>query len=705
MDFETRSECDLPAVGGRAYVRDESTELLVACAIDSRLDPSPIYVWSPWLALGVPIRGWEVGGADLQAMGFDPASLLWLPPAADLPVPLARAAAGGVPLVAHNAAVFDELAWDALGYPPATFLDSMPRARRRGLPGGLESIGELTTGVGKDPIGSRVQKLLSEPIRKGPMRGRFVPPDAARLSAVARYCARDVLLLAAAWADERLGDPHPDDRALAVHEVVNARGILVDVAAAQRLRRESELQQAEAIRAAEEATGGEVTAPVLSSPLRLQRWLISKKIMAPDATRSTMERILAAPDVSPAVRAAVVARLAVARVTDDKIDGLLRHACPDNRLRDMYSYWGAHTGRFTAHGVQTQNFKTPRVAIKEDVYDEPSLAPAVAVEQDITVQEMFGSMLRGLFIAPEGLMLGVIDYSSVEARKLLWLARDEAGLAEIEEDDREAEDAAREGRKPRSDSYRRLAARIYSCEVGEVTKDQRQAGKVGVLACGYQGGPDALTRMAEKAKIDLAAAGVTAEQVVEAWRDANPLVAGRARGTWTTPDGRPIVTRKGGIWRACHALAGEIARGERSEGEASRCRWYRDGRHLVIELPSRRPLVYREVRWEKAPTKWGGEADAVTYQSPRGYRTATYGGKLVENIDQASCRDLMVAAMAELEERGIPVVMHTHDEIVFEHETQEQFDEAMRVVSSPPKWAAGLPLRGEGGRGRRYRKP
>lgn len=709
IDFETRSECDLPAVGGRAYVRDESTELLVACAVDARFDPSPVYCWSPWLGLGVQIRGWEVGAADVEALGFSPASLTWAAPTAGFPEPLAEAATAGVPFVAHNAATFDALAYRGLGYPEATFLDSLPRFRRRGLPGGLDHAGEWLLGRGKDQTGSKVLKLLSEPIKKGPLRGRFVPPDAPRLSAVTRYCARDVLILAAIWLDERLGDPHPDDPVLALHERINARGACVDAEAARRIRRESERRQVEAIQQAFELTGGEVTAAMLSSPVRLQRWLLRRGVMAPDATRSTMERILEGSE-DPAVRAAVGARLAVSRITDDKIDALLRRVCPDMRLRDMYGYWGAHTGRWTAHGVQTQNFKTPRKAILEDVYDEPGLAPAVAVEHDTTVEEILGQMLRGLFIAPPeepDVDLGVIDYASVEARMLLWCARDAEGLESVREDDDEGHAAAREKRKPRTDAYRRLAARIYSCEVHEVTGEQRQAGKVGVLACGYQGGPDALTRMAEKSKIDLAAAGVTAEQVVEAWRDANPLVAGRAKGTWTTPDGRVVVTRKGGIWRRCHQLVGEIARGETQEGEAARCRWLRDGAHLVCVLPSGRPLVYRDVLWEKVPPKWGGDPQpSTTYRSARGYRTATYGGKLVENVVQAACRDLLTDAALKVDGVGrIRVVMHTHDELCFEHRGQEEFDRVLSAVSTAPVWAEGLPLRGDGARGRRYRKP
>lgn len=124
---------------------------------------------------------------------------------------------------------------------------------------------------------------------------------------------------------------------------------------------------------------------------------------------------------------------------------------------------------------------------------------------------------------------------------------------------------------------------------------------------------------------------------------------------------------------------------------------------LVCRLPSGRPLYYRDI--ELAQTS-DGRRPKLTYASDGG-RTATYGGKLVENIVQATARDILAAALVALERASIPVVLHVHDEIVCEvahHQAEAMLEKIRTIAAQPPTWASDLPLSVSGFTSERYRK-
>ena len=84
-------------------------------------------------------------------------------------------------------------------------------------------------------------------------------------------------------------------------------------------------------------------------------------------------------------------------------------------------------------------------------------------------------------------------------------------------------------------------------------------------------------------------------------------------------------------------------------------------------------------------------------ESKKWMRIETYGPKLVENIVQATARDLLALAMLRLRDAGFDIVMHIHDEAVLEvPEGVSSVDEVCRIMAVAPDWAAGLPLRADG---------
>jgi len=289
IDWETRSRCDLRAEGGWRYTAHESTEVVCGVALDTRTDPAVVYAWSPFAG---PLKRWHLDSKYLAQLNTPADAIRYAEPLLGwgegaYPPALLDAAAAGVPFVAHNAP-FDRGVWDGLGLPETTWLDSLSRARRRGLPGGLGKIGETLYGLGKDTQGAKVMRLTMAPTRSGD----FLDPDGPRLSSIVRYCLRDVMLLAAMWHDEGLGDPHPDDATLEAHWSIDRRGVLVDLEAAQSLLNVEAMHVAASVEAAATATGGDVTLTMLRSPSALGRWLASKGYPVEDTTSATIQELL-----------------------------------------------------------------------------------------------------------------------------------------------------------------------------------------------------------------------------------------------------------------------------------------------------------------------------------------------------------------------------------------------------------------------------
>lgn len=304
--------------------------------------------------------------------------------------------------------------------------------------------------------------------------------------------------------------------------------------------------------------------------------------------------------------------------------------------------------------------------------------------------EQIGALIRQCFVSERGELV-VADFAQIEPRTTLWLAGDEGNL----------EVFRRQDAKVGPDAYLVAASRLYGEPVTDKADKRRQAGKVAVIACGYQAGPDTVEKWAAKQGIDLAGAGTSGVAIVESWRGSTPLVAGREVGREFLDDkGRIRQVRKGGFWRQIENQAWLAI-----EGEDGRPFYYEKG-DLFYELPSGRYLRYRQARIEPVLKPGGKVKDAITFfNAEKNRRTSTYGGKLTENVVQAIDRDLLAAAIVRVENEVAPVVMHTHDELVADSADPEgDLVRILKIMTTPPAWAAGLPIAAEGGHHRRYAK-
>jgi DNA polymerase len=282
-----------------------------------------------------------------------------------------------------------------------------------------------------------------------------------------------------------------------------------------------------------------------------------------------------------------------------------------------------------------------------------------------------------MITAAPGNELIAMDFSAVEARVLAWLAGEEKVL-----------DIFRTHGK----IYEHAAAGIFGKSIEKITKDERQIGKVAVLALGYQGGVGAFQSMANIYGVQVE--DTRADNIKKAWRNSHKNIV----TFWHDLEHAAInaVLYEGKVFTA--------------GAQGREVRFKKDGSILICQLPSKRKICYPFATVRETETQWGDLRPTLFYYTSFGTnwtKISGYGGLLCENVTQGAAACLLRGALIRLEEAGYPVVFHAHDEAVVEiPETApasaiKEVEELMAVV---PDWAEGLPLAAEGWRGKRYRK-
>lgn len=359
-------------------------------------------------------------------------------------------------------------------------------------------------------------------------------------------------------------------------------------------------------------------------------------------------------------------RQEAAKSSVSKYKAMERCICRDGRARGLLQFVGAgRTGRWAGRLIQVQNL--PR-----QTFSDFDVARDVLINGGKkSIEMLWGSssrilseLIRTAFIAKEGHRFIVADFSAIEARVIAWLAGEEWVL-----------DLFKSG----GDIYCETGTRMFRTEVTKKSP-LRQRAKVAVLACGYQGGRGALEAMGA---IDMGIPASELQGLVDAWRAANPHIT----KFWWDIDRAAKAVIKDGHTRQVGRIYLIKSRGI-----------------LFIRLPSGRCLAYPKP--QIGENRFGGES--ITHMGLDPYtkkwaRLETYGGKLVENIVQATARDVLAHSMLRLEKAGYPIVMHIHDEVVIEAD-KGSLDDVCRIMSQTPKWADGLPLAAEGFESDYYKK-
>lgn len=559
--------------------------------------------------------------------------------------------------------------WLQKPMPPEEWRCTMVKALTLGLPGNLAGAGEalgLPPEKLKDPQGKALIQFFSKPCkptRTNGQRTRNLPQhDPAKWQLYKGYNRQDVVTEQEILRKLSIyKTPESEQELWALDQHMNDNGVALDIPMVEKIveydtRRRQELQEE-----AQELTG-------LKNPnslAQLKRWLAEQGVEMTSVTKDTIAEALRDPELPDVVRRVLEIRTALGKTSVAKYSTMLVAHCQDHRLRGILQFYGANrSGRWAGRLVQTHN-------LAKNTLPDLALARELAAEGDFeTMGTLFGEtafvfseLIRTAFIPSEGCRFIVSDFSAIEARVLAWLAGEEWVL-----------EAFRNGK----DIYCETASMMYHVPVEKhgANSHLRQKGKVAVLACGYQGGVGAMKRMDKGGSIP----EDELQSVVDQWRQAN--------------------SNSVKLWRTCELAARTAIEEHRTVRLKNGLAFGYINGNLFIKLPGGRKLCYWNTRLKLDPRD-GREHIVymgVNQETKQWGETETYGGKLVENIVQATARDCLAISMQRVAALGYNIVMHVHDEIIVDCPIEDTgaMERINACMAEPIPWAPGLPLRGDG---------
>ncbi len=444
-------------------------------------------------------------------------------------------------------------------------------------------------------------------------------------------------------------------------ERINDRGVAIDKQFVRNAIRISEEVKTDITEQMERFTG--LQNP--NSVTQLKWWLSQQGVETEKLDKAAVEELLQS-ELTDIVREVLTMHQQISKSSVAKYKKMLRAVNADGRVRGMFQFYGAsRTGRYASKIVQLQNL--PRNHM-DDLDEARKLVKAGALKtlkaKYADVQDVLSQLVRTAFVPETGNFL-VADESSIEARVIAWLAKEKWRM-----------DAFSAGK----DIYCESASQMFHVPVRKngVNAELRPKGKVAELALGFQGGVGALIKMGAL-KQGLKESEL--QPIVDAWRAASPRIVK--------------------LWYDIGdaALNAVIYRGT-TESHGIKFIWEKG--FLFIELLSGRRLAYYGARL--GTNKFGN--DCIIYYglgpTKKWEKLETSPGRLVENIVQATARDVLCYALHNL--RDYPVVMHIHDEIVVEDDGNLSLDELSKIMGQTPPWASGLLLRADGDEMDYYRK-
>lgn len=632
IDIETYSDVQLPKTGVYRYCESDNFEILLfAYSIDSQ----PVQVVD--LACG------EIIPEEIIAALEDDAVIKW----------------------AFNA-TFERICLSRfLGYPTGTYLSpeswrcSMIWAATMGLPLSLEGVGavlglekqKLTEG--KDLIKYFCQPCAATKANGGRTRNRpFHAPD--KWEAFKRYNIRDV--------ETEMGIQHklrkfpvPDEvwEEYHIDQEINDRGVRLDMEL---------VQQAIAMdtRSREELTAAMKDMTALENPNSVQQvkqWLSDNGIETDSLDKKAVAELLKdAPDNLADVLAL---RQQLAKSSVRKYQAMEKTVCSDGRARGMFQFYGANrTGRFSGRNIQLQNLPQnhlPDLSEARSLVRSGDFDGVELLYED--VPDTLSQLIRTAFIPRENALFYVADFSAIEARVIAWFAGESWRQQVFEKG---------------GDIYCASASQMFKVPVEKqgINGHLRQKGKIAELALGYGGSVGALKAMGA---LDMGLSEDELPALVDAWRLANPRIVE--------------------FWWAVDRAVMEAVKYKHTTTDYGLTFSCKSGM-LFITLPSGRKLAY--VKPKIGTNKFGGSC--ITYEGVGGTkkweRLDSYGPKFVENIVQATARDILCYAMKTL--RCCSIVMHIHDELVIEADPKVSLDAICDQMGRTPPWAKGLLLRADG---------
>lgn len=394
-----------------------------------------------------------------------------------------------------------------------------------------------------------------------------------------------------------------------------------------------------------------------NSVQQMKQWLSDNGMKVDSLGKKAVAALL--KTAPPELAEVLELRQQLAKSSVKKYQTMQRAVCDDSRARGMFMFYGANrTGRWAGRLIQLQNLPqnhlpdldAARALVKSGDYDAVKL-----LYED--VPDTLSQLIRTAFIPRDGCRFYVADFSAIEARVIAWYAGEQW-----------KSDAFANG----EDIYCSTASRMFHKPVVKhgVNGELRAKGKIAELACGYGGSTGALKAMGA---LEMGLSEDELPDIVSSWRDANQQIV----KFW---------------WDVDKAVMAAVKNHKTTR--LGRLAFFWKAGMLFITLPSGRSLAY--VKPKVGMNRFGGEC--ITYEGVGGTkkweRLESYGPKFVENIVQATSRDILCNSMKML--RHCDICMHVHDELVIEADPHVSLEVLCEQMGRVPAWADGLVLRADG---------
>lgn len=342
----------------------------------------------------------------------------------------------------------------------------------------------------------------------------------------------------------------------------------------------------------------------------------------------------------PMIAAAAQARLGVKSTILESRIGQFLNCMVGDKLPIFLNYYGADTtGRWGGGGNLNQQ-NLPRIGKEHKPTDA----------------------LRKSLRAPKGYKVVVADLSGIELRinHFLWKVPSSMALYQANPE--------------KADLYVDFASTLYNVKPEDVSKEQRQIGKIAHLGLGFGAGAATFKQVA-KIMGGVEMSDIDAQEVVQKWRD-----------TYTE-------IQQG--WRTCHAALDAIVAGKREQIDPWGLCWTDPEGIKTPQGMIRYPSLRQEIN-EAQKTEW-------VYGHGRN-KARIYAGKIDENIVQHLAREVIADIMLKVKKR-YKIVLTVHDEVcilVPEAEAEEALKFMLDIMKEPTEWWPELVKSAEGAYGDTY---
>lgn len=585
--------------------------------------------------------------------------------------------------LAHNAQFERVCLSRYLGYQlsPVSWHCTMVKALTLGLPPGLDAVGralKLKEDKQKLYTGKNLIRKFSipqRPCKANGMKTRYYSSDyPEEWESFKTYCIRDVETereidrkldrypmegpeIKMWWLDQKI-----NDRGVRIEEKLVRSAIQINEDLSNRLKNRYI-----------ELTG--IDNP--NSLQQLKSWIKDRTgVEIPSITKETIPQIKSDLAAYPDILEVLSIRQQLGKSSIAKYQKMLDMLLPDGRVKGILQFYGGSaTGRWAGRGVQVQNLPQNKIEDLDTAREAVMTGDLDTVEMLFdNVPSILSQLIRTAFVPRKEHRYIIADFNAIEGRVLPWLA----------DEDWRNELFASGGKL-----YETSAARMFNVPVdlikhGNPEYALRAKGKVAELALGYQGSVGAMITMGAL-KQGLQESELPA--IVEQWRAQSPNIVK--------------------FWRTCETAAKQAVNDRTTVAIAHGIQFIYEPGILFIQLPSGRRIAYFKPKIEQGPMgsklTYEGREDGQVGSGES--RLETYGGKICENIVQATARDCLRDALLKVEAAGYQTVMHIHDEIVIEHPiSQGSLQDVLDIMAEPLSWAPGLILKGAGFEANYYQK-